>query len=115
MGLCDVNFARCPNCGCRVDVDTAGNVRCSRCGYRAERDMATLKWVEHYPENPYGHIVTYAESKLSSPCIVCGEPVELTEVEARGVCVKVCEECKEAIKFAKKLKSGLSSEYYKGD
>ena len=37
------------------------------------------------------------------PCAVCGEFLELNELEARHTTFKLCPECIKAIKFAKRL------------
>ena len=34
-------------------------------------------------------------------CMVCGSTISITAREATGVCLKICDECKQAIKWAK--------------
>ena len=46
-------------------------------------------------------LVKIAEFQYGTPCICCGEPVSITELEAHGVCFKLCDECKKAVKFTK--------------
>ena len=47
------------------------------------------------------------EEKLCVQCLICGEPVELDEMESFAILhphttfVKVCKECRNAVKFAK--------------
>ena len=41
--------------------------------------------------------------KIGTPCLVCGEFVELDEWEVRHTIHKLCPECIKAIKFAKTL------------
>ena len=41
--------------------------------------------------------------KISIPCLVCGEFVELNECEVMYTSFKLCPECIKAIKFAKAL------------
>ena len=48
-------------------------------------------------------ISNYANVKVGTSCIVCGEFVELNEWEARHVSFKLCPECIKAIKFARRL------------
>ena len=49
--------------------------------------------------------VQIAEFQIGTPCICCGEIVILNEEEAHGVCFKLCDGCKEAILFAKEMKT----------
>lgn len=51
----------------------------------------------------FGH-VQMAEFQIGTPCMCCGETVILNELEAQGVCIKLCDNCKEAIMFAKEIK-----------
>ena len=51
----------------------------------------------------YGN-VKISEFQVGTPCMCCGETVILSDAEAHGVCIKLCEDCKEAIKFAKEMK-----------
>ena len=41
--------------------------------------------------------------KIGTSCIVCGEFVELNELEIRHATSKLCPECIKAIKFARRL------------
>ena len=54
--------------------------------------------------------VKIAEFQVGTPCMCCGETVILNEVEARGVCLKLCDSCKDAIKFAKEMKQMCKAE-----
>lgn len=47
----------------------------------------------NYNPEIFGH-VTMAEFQVGTPCMCCGETVILNEVEARGVCLKLCDSCK---------------------
>ena len=51
----------------------------------------------------FGH-AKMVEFQVGTPCMCCGETVILNELEAHGVCFKLCDGCKEAILFAKELK-----------
>ena len=48
-------------------------------------------------------ISNYANVKVGTSCLVCGEFIELNEWEARHTSFKLCPECIKAIKFAKTL------------
>ncbi len=45
--------------------------------------------------------VQMAEFQVGTHCMCCGELVILNELEAQGVCIKLCDDCKKAIKFTK--------------
>ena len=68
----------------------------------------------NYNPEIFGH-VTMAEFQVGTPCMCCGETVILNEVEARGVCLKLCDSCKEAILFAKEMKKSLTAPKEKED
>ena len=51
-------------------------------------------------EDKFGN-VEVAPAKISAKCLICGKYVELTDMEARGICIKVCDECKAAVAWAK--------------
>ena len=49
--------------------------------------------------------IAKAEIKYAIPCGVCGNPIDLNEWEVRHTTFRLCPECIEAIKWAKKQRT----------
>ena len=58
---------------------------------------------EEYRKFGHYEVGTETGTGIATHCLICGEDVLISEYEARGVCIKVCDECKRAMKYAKRL------------
>lgn len=52
----------------------------------------------------FGNIET-EELKYATKCMICNNLIKISHDDAMGICLKICDECKEAIKFVKEIMS----------
>ena len=96
---------RCVHCGKEFEYDGfCCQTMCDECTKEWAKNMAQSR-------NVVGIEACNVKPKIGVPCVICGEIVELTQIEEsvsrNNTIVKVCDKCKQAVmKMREHLKEG---------
>lgn len=89
---------KCIRCGQEMQQDSVGKYRCPLCGQTMDDLVYRGETTIHY--NPY-------EYQIVTHCVICGkEVVSTANTSTLAEQIKVCDDCKNAIAWAKEQMKG---------
>lgn len=97
-----MRYCICEKCGDIVEIDDSMILSVYPPKYRYVCECGHSGYVFAEGTTPYKSIkIAINDTKLATPCLICGEDVEISGYRATP---KICESCKDAIMFLKENK-----------
>ena len=98
-----MKYCICEKCGDCVEIDDSIVLSVYPPKYRYVCECGHSGYVSVDRATPYRSIsvATLNDAKLTTPCLICGEGVEISGYRATP---KICDSCKDAIMFLKENK-----------